>query len=536
VLLWTTSRDDEITTKASQANGILLKKTINWPDLAQAVDAWLPEGRAKRISLPSAFFNHTLRRDDYRQLVWDCTDWCLKQLDSFHALDGSYFRFFTDHGGRHIIKLLELLAQSLQPFLGASDERVLASDPAKREFELLSLYLAVVFHELGMFPMKVGGHVEDFASLTSDYLDDVRSLHAPRGMALLHDAEGSFWNDDQGRALGARLGSVLRPGSSVGSLRDSIAVLVGYHARFFPSLEAGLFLSWVPSKRFENLRAPVAFLARTENVFKVALEELKKTLVEDASGYERLRRQCALFRFVDAMDIAGSRNPALFLIHNPKRGAENNREYLKRQVCASVEIKSGQVIAQMRALPPVAEKVLAALSAAQQFKLVRRKVAEADLQAAGVAGSLPELCEPWALMREVHGLSPTERKKRLAGSVRVLQKPLDAWLSETWKVIMGNGGSYPFTRHLEDLGVIETGQLAPRATREGKELIASLSALSVAGEILDEYEAMIEADLDRSISLKEFLWADMTSWHEGPPIELTILKEGLRQYQGDCSP
>jgi hypothetical protein len=358
-------------------------------------------------------------------------------------------------------------------------------------------------------------------------------------MALLHDAEGSFWNDDHGRALGARLGSVLRPGSSVGSLRDSIAVLVGYHARFFPSLETGLFLSWSPSKRFENLRAPVAFLARTENVFKATLEKLKKTLVEDAPEHERLRRQCALFRFVDAMDIAGSRNPALFLIHNPKRNAENNREYLKRQVCASVEIKSGQVIAQMRALPPVAEKVLAALSAAQQFKLVRRKedgkASEEDLQAVGVAASLSELCEPWALMREVHDLSPTERKRRLVGSVRVLQKPLDAWLSETWKVIMGNGGSDPFTRHLEGLGVIETGQLVPRATQEGKELIASLSALSVAGEILDEYEAMIEADLDRSILLKEFLWADTASWQEGPPIELTILRDGLGQYQGERS-
>jgi hypothetical protein len=99
--------------------------------------------------------------------------------------------------------LWELLEQAFQPFLQDAKEALLPIDEKQRELEILGLYLAVICHELGMFPMKIGEKVEDFAILGRGYLDDVRSLHAVRGMVLLHDATpvdekqelGQYWND-----------------------------------------------------------------------------------------------------------------------------------------------------------------------------------------------------------------------------------------------------------------------------------------------------------------------------------------------------
>ena len=559
ILLWTTSRDEELTSHASRANGILLKKLISWEDLLRTVDSSLPEGRAKRISLPSAFFNHTLRDEDQRRLVWDCTDWCLKQLDSFHALDGGYFRYFTDHGGRHIIKLLELLAQALRPFLEDPEEKVLPSHGDQREFELLSLYLGVVFHELGMFPMRLGPKlVERFAELTSDYLDDVRSLHAVRGMALLCDAEYRFWSDDEGKSLGWRMGVApesvellsaggagppppwAHPGNPSSTLRDSVAALVGYHARFFESLEADKFLEWSPSGRLKKLRSPVATLSRADDEFKSALSHLQERIPKGKPVRERLRRQCALFRFVDALDIAGSRNPAVFLIHNRERSADNNREYLKRQICREVTIRAGKVVVQTCALQPKPALVRRIVADVDRFQLGRREgVTQPGFAGPAGGGALSDewTRDPWRVLRELPEVMQGQRKERSRLSIVVVQSLLDDWLTAAWRVVQSADTSDSFAQELksEDLNVLEPNSVAPRLTLEGKKLMASISALSVAGEVISEYEAVVDAGLEERIGLEGFRWAeaeDLASWETEPPTVLTMLREGLLQYAG----
>jgi CheY-like chemotaxis protein len=557
ILLWTTSRDEELTAHASRANGILLKKAISWRELIEAVDTWLPEGRAKRLSLPSAFFNHTLRNEDHRRLVWDCTDWCLKQLDSFHALDGSYFRYFTDHGGRHIIKLLELLAQALRPFLEDPEETVLPSGGDEREFELLSLYLAVVFHELGMFPMRLGPKVERFEELTSDYLDDVRSLHSVRGMALLCDGEFRFWSDEEGKSLGRRMGVApgsgaqpsadggaslapwAHPGNPSSTLRDSVAALVGYHARFFESMSRDEFLTWGTPKRMNRLRSPVASLSRADGEFRSALAHLQGCFPVDKPARERLRRQCALFRFVDALDIAGTRNPAEFLILNRARSAENNREYLKRQICREVSIRAGGVDVKTCAPPPQLMTVELIVNVVSAFQLVpsgERARAEESWRTVGEDLKTESVRSPWRVLGPPPGLEgKVSRGNWPRRPVAVLQRQLDAFLTATWRVVQSGDSSGSFAQELksEKWRVLDPEGLRPRLTLEGKKLLASISALSVAGEVIAEYQAVEEADLERRIRLGRFGWAekeDLETWKSQPPTVLTTLSEGLEHY------
>ena len=68
------------------------------------------------------------------------------------------------------------------------DDTVFSLDPQKREMEMFCLYLAVLSHEFGMFPMN--GDV-DLTTLTANqrkqYQEVARTLHPMRGMLLLGD-------------------------------------------------------------------------------------------------------------------------------------------------------------------------------------------------------------------------------------------------------------------------------------------------------------------------------------------------------------
>jgi CheY-like chemotaxis protein/uncharacterized protein YidB (DUF937 family) len=523
VVLWTTSRDDEVTRNASQANGVLLKKTISWGELTEAVRIWIPRGRAiGAFSLPSVFFNHVIHAPDDRELVRDFFAWGLKQLDSFHALDGKIFRFFTDHGGRHIVKLLELFEKALQPFLGAGDERVLARDPKTREFEYLALCLAVISHELGMFPMKISGNVENFAELAMSgegYLEAVRSLHAPRGMVLLHSAvlEGTCWNDAAGQLLGQKLHEREHPENRDIKLGHLLATIVGYHARFFKSLKTDKFLRWCEDAedRFGQLsNATNEAAGVSKRQLRSTLEALSN-LLKSKPILERLRRQCALFRFVDAVDIDASRNPAPFIILDRRRNAVNNREYLKREVVKRVELEKGKVNLTSLALKPTGEMVREMLAGQRGFR-----------------SSNPDHCavlleSPWS----------TAKARKL---VKKLYNKLDRWLTSTWEAIMRNAKS-EHSECLERLGLLVANGSGHKATEKGKQWIATITALAVAGEVVDEYSAIEESGLDREdagIQLGCFSWADPEIWsNNAPPKVVTILCEGLELYplRGDGS-
>jgi CheY-like chemotaxis protein len=523
VLLWTTSRSEELAASASLANGMLLKKTIRWKDFFSTISAWLPRGRALRFhTLPSPYFNHRITNPIYRQLISGATDWCLKQLDSFHALDGSYFRYFTDHGGRHIVKLFDLLEQALRPFL-VSDE-LLSKDPKIREFELTAMCLAVIFHEMGMFPLRVGNRVEDLSTLGDDYLDDIRSLHAVRGMVLLYaddanEASG-FWSDDFGKSLGKEMAMLCHPAVSRIRLSDLVAILVGYHARCMKSLSADCFLKSDKSftKRLEKLKSSAVTLQKDGHIFEDVRERLGKRFegADALAQKEHIRKLCAVFRFVDAIDITSSRNPALFLIHSPKRRAVQNREYLKRQVCRAVEIRDGQVCVKLEVPAPDLKVVNTILYNADRMGIL-------DIHESLDVTSAKELSNPWSFESGLTG-------ETLKGSIKRFQKTVDCWLISAWEVIMGKNDNPEWVKHLKQIGILDDQSSVVRMNQKGRQIIASITGLAVAGEVLDEYEAIIETGLAGVIVPGRFQWSEWIAKKDETLSKLTILGLALEQY------
>lgn len=514
VLLWTTSRDEEITAEVTLANGVLLKKTVTWRSLTEAVTRWVESGKAMRTrSLPNPFFNHTIRNLEYRKLAVEFHEWCLKQLDSFHALDGEYFRYFTDHGGRHIVKLWELLEQALQPFLQDDKETLLPKEAKQRELEILGLYLTVICHELGMFPMRIGSGVENFATLGKGYLNDVRSLHAVRGMVLLHDCSerkdkygvGQYWNDKRGGKLGAELRATA-PG-----VAEHLAVLVGYHARVFKSMSDNAFLKWVVSKedrtgakydlatKLDRLSSPIPSLSRTDSAIRMAFRKLSTHFACDKLRRDRLRRQSALFRFVDALDITASRNPAEFLVGSGSLPPKQYGENLKREVCKSAEIRNGEVCVEIIPPPPQVEIVKQIINYVSNLNKEETGSVKRALEFLEMQSAATRVERPWAL--DFNSLSLLQSESAL-----VLQKPLDCWLTNVWEVIMGDGGKGEFVRELRKIKVLHATAVEPTLTLAGAQIIASITALSVAGELLDEYQAIVEAGLSDKIRLAPFGW------------------------------
>lgn len=526
VLLWTTSQDPKILSDAYLANGILLKKALSWEDFRESVLLWCCRGYAARTkSLPNAFFNHAIISPACRELAVAMHEWCLKQLDSFHALDNEFFRYFTDHGGRHIVKLWELLERALQPFLHG-DKELLADDRDERELELLGLYLAVICHELGMFPMRIGGAggaVENFAAVDKQYLNDVRALHAARGMVLLADdkrvsgGSGRFWNDRRGRELGGQLRA-----DSLKPMAARVATLVGYHARLFKSLQTDDFLNWGAAgtdlnRKLKSLGAPSSVLSRTDGEFRLAFRRVarifwpgrgdgsKKGL--DNSEYqdrrercERLRRQCALFRFVDALDITASRNPADFLIGTNSLPAKQYGENLKRELCIDAGFNNGDVFVVMSVKPPAKHDVAEVLRYVKEKRLLPPKEQPVAVHACGLIDTKPFealIATPWM---PPEGGNWTEPKWLDERSAKCFQKPLDAWLASFWQALLTPAGSADFIGHLRKMKILDMSQ-DPRLLFDGAEIICGLAALSVAGEILDEYAAIVDGQLNEKIRL-----------------------------------
>lgn len=523
VLLWTTSRDEEITSAARLANGILLKKLVSREALIESLAEWVKRGRAVRTkTLPNPFFHHTIQSQDLRELSVDFHEWCLKQLDSFHALDGEYFRYFTDHGGRHIVKLWELLEKAIEPFLHddttlfplAEDEK----SAREREREIAGLYLATICHELGMFPMKIGKNVENFAKLGRDYLSDVRALHAVRGMALLADTEGVYWNDLAGMRLSLRL-------RKFSGLNERLAVLVGYHARFFKSMDEKSFLNGkVARKTLKNklgaLSSSWPAIGSKDTVFGRVFGDLAKQFPDEAVR-KRLRRQCALFRFVDALDVTASRNPADFLIGSNTLRPQQYGENLKRELCESAGIIAGDVYAKMKAPAPEATVVRSVLKFVKKAKFVKAKDGKAALAMIARLDADAQVKSPWGTSVS-EPLNPKEASS--------LQKSLDSWLAKVWEVLVLKDGETAFLQHLKELGVLDGKSHRPRLVFSGAKLLTSLTSLSVAAELLDEYAAIIDAGLTDKIALPRtvdgmaqgFQWSQ--DWRDVPEELITLLK------------
>jgi len=559
VLLWTTSQDPKILSDAYLANGILLKKALSWEDFRDSVLLWCRRGYAARtVTLPNAFFNHAIVNHDCRELAVAMHEWCLKQLDSFHALDNEFFRYFTDHGGRHIVKLWELLERALQPFLHDGTE-LLADDRDEREQEILGLYLAVICHELGMFPMRIGGAVENFATVGKEYLNDVRALHAVRGLVLLADdkrvngGRGRFWNDRRGRELGEQLRV-----ASMKPMAPRVAVLVGYHARLFKSLQKDDFLNWRSAgtdlnSKLKTLGAPSSVLSRTDGEFRLAFRRVARVFSpgkEDTSKkgadckefrdrldrFQRLRRQCALFRFVDAIDITASRNPADFLIGTNNLPAKQYGENLKRELCIDAGFEGGDVFVVMSVTVPARDDVAEVLRYVRDKRLLSSKeqpIAAHACDLIDTAAFERLVAMPWMPPEGENWDSPNWIEKE---STKCFQKPLDAWLAQFWKAMMSPTGNANFIKHLGKMKVLDNDSQDPRLLFHGAEIICGLTALSVAGEILDEYAAIVDGQLQKRIRLPPqgrtkdgfhlgFVWRT-EAWRDSklPPSLISIAK------------
>lgn len=508
VILWTSSRQTELPAMARLAHGFLFKKSSDVDEIVRVLARHLREGRARRLyPLPGHFFDQSILDEDNRKCALRFTEYCSKQLDSFHALDDQYFRYFTDHGGRHLFKLLEYLGEALRPLVG--DDQVFSNCPMQREEEILSLYLAVFLHEFGMLRLDGTGEPnwewlirnqrkKGMKEKLRKELALVRALHALRGMVLLAKKPrkaSHLWPDEEGQHQ-AHKRFYLKNRSNV---RAAVALITGHHSRLLPlDLKKGVwnheFASTYQGKVLSALNPALADhpLKHTANRF-YSLDEVEKVLssltgsIKCPHRLERLRKQCAIFRFMDAIDVDQSRNPARFLCVARKISSIDRRETLKRQVIRMVKIEGGTVDMQTNVPPPPVHAVLKVIYLEARSEPDDENLQKLLSQIREQEDQLQEwLQKPW------QNPCAENRKWRIS-----CHKALDCWLEKMWR----SPSKYETEGLLSKRGC--------KYTKKAKLLIASLTALSVAWEILDEYKAIVDCALADSVKLGRF-WREIS--------------------------
>lgn len=493
VILWTSSRETELPAMARLAHGFLFKKSSRPEHIACVLARHLREGRARRLyPIPNHFFDQSIVDEDTRKCALRFTEYCSKQLDSFHALDDQQFRHFTDHGGRHLFKLLELLGELLRPLLDDT-EAVFSSNPEKREEEILSLYLSVFLHEFGMLRLQGRGE-PDWDCLMDNKgsearmgelsceLSLVRAFHSLRGMILLArhpETEANHWPDNEGRNQSLkRLWNERR--AYVRYVRPATALIVGHHSRLLP-LDAP-HGKWNHQFRKDYARKAAKALGLASDKADNAMSHLQRrffsfdaskgTLAHlvkeiDPSRLNLLRKHCAIFRFVDAIDLDHTRNPARFLCAARTITNLDCRETLKRQVVRKVMVEGGTIQMETNVPPPDKE-------------LVREVV--------GKIRGLPDDLDTW--------ISPCPWRNATAKLKwrEECQSKMDEWLEKFWDKPL---------KHRKSFFEFHRGVLSDAAKLQ----IASITALSVAWEVLEEYRAIVDCELAGKIRLGNF-WRD----------------------------
>jgi len=484
IIIWTTSRAPELAAEAQLAHGFLFKKTVTLQEMSDLLKQQLRSGNARRrFPLPGHFFDHSILRRTNRKTAQRFAEYCSKQLDSFHALDERYFRFFTDHGGRHLLKLLEYVEAFIRPLI-RNPNVFSPEDDAEREEEILSLYLAIFLHEFGMLRLR-GKTEPDWNAMHPDEAARenqlVRSLHALRGMVMIADPSLSHWPDEEGQyQAGMRL-----HGKGTEALVASVAMITGYHSRLLPlAVQPREFCKWSDSIRKEMgkkaaTELPSASRLGQEEKAQAGLKRISSRFfgqvrVKSTLGWcrknipkerlPRLMRHCALFRFADAIDVDHTRNPADFLALSSSVSPIDLREALKRQVIRQVHIDGGNV---------------------SFFSCVPKPELETVKKVLGEGISISN--NPW------DGEWTIKRIK----AVKEHQNKLDKWLADFWEnplCVARKMGWKPQSNN--------------RLTIDLKIAIASLTALSVALEVADEYEAIVQCELHEVIRLSLFDWRE----------------------------
>ena len=383
VVIASTKHDPNLADQLQRANAFIYKKKLHWEQFVDLVARLLREGHGrKKQSLPNPFFNDNIIKN--REDVLNFTNWAFKHLDGFHGVDNNYFRYFNDHGGRHMTSLMSILERMIRPFL-LSDKGVLYDPKNEKKKEqldesILCLYLAVLTHEFGMFPMRtdkvkkaitVGFDkeknkpvmIEDYSSsafrtpLVFKFNKEkdpdatfgmvtliIRKFHGPRSMFMLLNPQLQYPEFEK---LFNEICKSDLCKSDPTPLCAKIATIVGYHNRFM-SLEDESFLDTVGPKK--NLLDEIENTSIAEQInkknFECAFERIK-SVVSDKNEKERLRKLCAIFRFADALDIDYSRAIPGYLGYNDENQYPwKNKGYiedLKRYIVKRVEIDCGKI-------------------------------------------------------------------------------------------------------------------------------------------------------------------------------------------------
>ena len=371
VILWTTSTEKELPAEAALANGFIFKKTATIESIASTLLAWLSIGKSQRLwSLPNPYFDYALRNPSLREVALAFTKWTLRYMDCFHAIDHFYFKYFNDHGGRHILGVLDTASKLLRPFL--FDDSLLHKCPVERNKQIFCLYIAILCHEFGMFPIYKGedaSHDEDFW----EKLECMRKLHGIRGMLMLRAEVDQTLYQYNVEGLGKYL-EFLKDIQNVEVIgvesRAVIALLVGYHQRCLDLSSADESYYTEPIK-FEEKNGALddnstakgkinsAYnIINNDKINWTVWDTVTKSITNswtDALGQPNttwtltsIRRLCAILRFADALDVDHTRVPADFIINDTdnKRRAMQDVEDCKRQVLSSVELDQGVVCLQ----------------------------------------------------------------------------------------------------------------------------------------------------------------------------------------------
>jgi CheY-like chemotaxis protein len=547
VIVWTSSIQAELPARASLANGFLFKKTVSQNDLLDVIGRWLAVGRSQRIgSLPNPFFDHALRDPALRQAALELTKWSLSYMDCFHAVDHFYFRYFNDHGGRHILGVLDAAARLLRPFLFDAPE-LLSKAPEIRSKQLFCVYVALLCHEFGMFPIMDSEQPPDEAATIKDSdwsrMEHVRSLHAVRGMVMLlsgGDEGSSFRVHDLTSYMGL-LDQVVQE-----SGRAAIALLVGYHQRCL-SIAPETVADYQEMQKLEAANCAPEQTKSASKTLDVAARHFrssggqsgqtavdawtdKKSVFQAAASAWRralgkgwlwdiagLRKLCAIVRFADALDVDHTRLPAEFLVNQrAKRRPLQDREDCKRQVLRDVGIKEGRVSLSFFAhAPSRAQEEVIVWFADEAF----RRCAEAcknppeafSLKERSDVGNLPKETKGFQWLGTPSWLtqffSPWPASDRPGPPGGEIEKFLNACLQAyfTWAKL--------------------TPDKPPAECLQVASALASAAAVLVVLEIEDEYRAIQEVGLERQIALKAVEWEPD---ERGPAI--LRWKDGIEKY------
>ncbi len=374
VVLWTTSNDRELPARAALANGFLFKKTTTIKEMKDLISQWLSIGKSQRLwSLPNPFFDYALRDPKLREVALAFTKWTLRYMDCFHAIDHFYFKFFNDHGGRHILGVLDVTAKLLRPLLFEEGENALFSEEEElRRKQIFCLYIAILCHEFGMFPIykdeQITTDPKD-AEMNWKKVDCFRKLHAVRGMMMLLENPSHVPGQFDVNGCDAHLKNL---DTNIGQDgRSVIALLVGYHQRCL-DLTSEDIAHYVNIDKFKEANNDVeskfkgaqtiftdASLKWTNwvNVSDAASSAWKEALDVPLWNTNRIRKLCAILRFADALDVDHTRVPADFILNSNNRRALQDMEDCKRQVLASVSIDQGIVSLEFFA-PVPSERIL----------------------------------------------------------------------------------------------------------------------------------------------------------------------------------